>query len=68
MSGVLDFDFAAMDIRIWELSICLNHLLQHEDQTLTKVELLDEYRKYMRLTRAEIQWIPISCSYIMFLY
>lgn len=65
MSGVLDFDFAAMDIRIWELSICLNHLLQHEDQTLTKVELfLDEYRKYMRLTRAEIQWIP----YIMQLY
>jgi homoserine kinase type II len=65
MSGVLDFDFAAMDIRIWELSICLNHLLQHEDQTLTKVELfLDEYRKYMRITRAEIQWIP----YIMQLY
>ncbi|GIO96147.1 hypothetical protein J14TS5_12330 [Paenibacillus lautus] len=65
MSGVLDFDFAAKDIRIWELSICLNHLLQHEDQTLTKVELfLDEYRKYMRLTRAEIQWIP----YIMQLY
>ncbi|MGO4789584.1 phosphotransferase enzyme family protein [Paenibacillus sp. 2KB_20] len=65
MSGVLDFDFAAMDLRIWELSICLNHLLQQEDQTLTKVELfLDEYRKYMRLTRAEIQWIP----YIMELY
>lgn len=59
MSGVLDFDFAAMDIRIWELSICLNHLLQHEDQTLTKVEIfIDEYRKYMRLTRAEIEWIP----------
>ncbi|WP_371860399.1 phosphotransferase enzyme family protein [Paenibacillus lautus] len=65
MSGVLDFDFAAMDIRIWEISICLNHLLQHEDQTLMKVELfLDEYRKYMRLTLAEIQWIP----YIMQLY
>lgn len=61
MSGVLDFDFAARDIRIWELSICLNHLLQHEDQTLTKVELfLDEYRKYMRLTRAEIDWIPYT--------
>ncbi|MGG3279866.1 phosphotransferase enzyme family protein [Paenibacillus solani] len=59
MSGVLDFDFAAKDIRIWELSICLNHLLQHEDQTLTKVALfLDEYRKHMRLTRAEIEWIP----------
>ncbi|WP_242615147.1 phosphotransferase enzyme family protein [Paenibacillus solani] len=59
MSGVLDFDFAAKDIRIWELSICLNHLLQCEDQTLTKVELfLDEYRQSMRLTRAEIEWIP----------
>lgn len=65
MSGVLDFDFAAMDLRIWELSICLNHLLHHEDLTLTKVELfLDEYRKYMRLTHVEIQWIP----YLMQLY
>ncbi|MPY17057.1 phosphotransferase enzyme family protein [Paenibacillus glucanolyticus] len=65
ISGVLDFDFAANDIRIWELTICLNHLLQFEDQTFEKIELfLDEYRKYMTLTPAEIQWIP----YVMQIY
>ncbi|WP_366296446.1 phosphotransferase [Paenibacillus sp. AN1007] len=59
MSGVLDFDFASYDVRALELAICMNHLLQFDDGSLSNLELfLDEYSQHMTLTDEEIKWIP----------
>lgn len=59
MNGVLDFDFASYDVRALELAICINHLLQFDDGSLSNLELfLDEYSQHMRLTEEEIKWIP----------
>ncbi|WP_019419126.1 phosphotransferase [Paenibacillus sp. OSY-SE] len=59
MSGVLDFDFASYDVRALELAICINHLLQFDNDSLANLKLfLDEYSQYMTLTEEEIKWIP----------
>jgi Ser/Thr protein kinase RdoA (MazF antagonist) len=59
MNGVLDFDFASIDIRAFELAICINHLLQSEDRTLNYLEIfLKAYSENMRLSMVEIEMIP----------
>ncbi|QYR23514.1 phosphotransferase [Paenibacillus sp. sptzw28] len=59
MNGVLDFDFASIDIRAFEPAICINHLLQFEDRTLDYLEIfLKAYSAYMKLSMAEIDMIP----------
>jgi Ser/Thr protein kinase RdoA (MazF antagonist) len=59
MTGVLDFDFASKDARALELAVCLNHLLQFDDQSLDKVNaFLKEYTAFMTLTPAEIEALP----------
>lgn len=59
MTGILDFDFAALDVRALELAICINHLLQFEDEHLTLLNVfLKEYAKSVVLTEEEINWIP----------
>lgn len=59
MNGVLDFDFASQDVRALELAICINHMLQYEEDLQVKLKLfIDEYAQYISLTREEIKWIP----------
>lgn len=60
ITGVLDFDFASYDIRALELAVCVNHLLQFNDRSLTGLEwFLDEYALYMKLTEEEIKSFPL---------
>lgn len=60
MSGVLDFDFASYDVRALELAICINHLLQINNSSLSNLKLfLEEYSQYMTLTDEEIKCIPL---------
>jgi len=60
ITGVLDFDFASYDIRALELAVCLNHLLQFNDRSLTGLEwFLDEYGLYMTLTEEETESFPL---------
>lgn len=60
ITGVLDFDFASYDIRALELAVCLNHLLQFDDRSLTGLEwFIEEYAQHMTLTADEILSFPL---------
>lgn len=60
MTGVLDFDLSAPDLRAFEPAVCLNHLLQFGDGSLdAAADFSEAYFRHATLTEAEIEQIPM---------